>query len=355
MSAAPKSVIVVGAGIIGAAIAYRLAKTEARVTLIDMAGPSAGATGKSFGWVNANEPEPGFYNQFRQKALTAWERLGAELGLPLHRAGCLSWEHGDNALRAQADALSMLGHPSRIVNADEIAVLEPSLKTPPEIALYCEAEGAYDPDVVAPLLCDEAAKAGAERRFGITVTGLKRIGSRVAGVETDFGPIDADMVILAAGLGASVLVNAPDWVVDNPGLLIRTTPSPAISKRVFAVPGMEFRQEADGRFHIATGKRVTDGGSESASGDPAVIAKECVDALNELFPKADVSVADIVIGRRPVPKDGLPIIGEVEPGAYLAVMHSGATLAALAGEMIAAEIMGAPQDALAPYRPSRFR
>lgn len=58
---------------------------------------------------------------------------------------------------------------------------------------------------------------------------------------------------------------------------------------------------------------------------------------------------------RPVPADGLPVMGEAADGLYLAVMHSGATLAALAGELAAREILGgSAEPLLAPYRPGRF-
>ena len=99
-------VAIVGAGIIGACIAYRLAKAGAAVTLIDRDGPGAGASGKSFAWINANAPEPGFYNRFRQGAIAAWRRMETEVTLPIRWGGCLSWEFGGNALRAQAEALA---------------------------------------------------------------------------------------------------------------------------------------------------------------------------------------------------------------------------------------------------------
>src|SRR5690606_18438725 len=64
------------------------------------------------------------------------------------------------------------------------------------------------------------------------------------------------------------------------------------------------------------------------------------------------------VGYRPMPADGLPVIGapRAAPGLYAAMMHSGVTLAPLVGELVALEIAeGASVDWLAPYRPERFR
>ncbi|GAB1363672.1 hypothetical protein MASR1M32_29080 [Rhodobacter sp.] len=57
---------------------------------------------------------------------------------------------------------------------------------------------------------------------------------------------------------------------------------------------------------------------------------------------------------RPVPGDGLPVIGAARPGLWLAVMHSGATLAAITGEVVAEEIDGGESALLAEFRPGRF-
>jgi glycine/D-amino acid oxidase-like deaminating enzyme len=88
--------------------------------------------------------------------------------------------------------------------------------------------------------------------------------------------------------------------------------------------------------------------------DPQGVAREVMARLAARLPGADLQLAALGLGLRPVPRDGLPVIGEAGPGLTLAVMHSGITLAPLVGELVAAEIGGAPQDILSPYRPARF-
>ena len=67
------------------------------------------------------------------------------------------------------------------------------------------------------------------------------------------------------------------------------------------------------------------------------------------------SIREVRRGRRPIPRDGLPVLGFATPNLYLATMHSGVTLAALVGECAASEILdGTRIDFLEPYRLARF-
>jgi glycine/D-amino acid oxidase-like deaminating enzyme len=71
---------------------------------------------------------------------------------------------------------------------------------------------------------------------------------------------------------------------------------------------------------------------------------------------ADAAIEDVVIGWRPLPLDGLPVMGfsPAQPGVYLAIAHSGVTLAPILGQLAAQEILdGTRAEALSPYRPDR--
>ncbi len=72
-------VIVVGAGILGAAIAYHLAQRRARVTLVERYAPAAEATGKSFAWINASFRNPKPYYDLRVVGLQEYRQLEQEL------------------------------------------------------------------------------------------------------------------------------------------------------------------------------------------------------------------------------------------------------------------------------------
>ena len=76
-------VIVAGAGIIGASIAYHLAKRGARVTLLEKEHPAAGTTKNSFAWLNASEKSPRSYYELNLAGIAGWRRLELDLGASL--------------------------------------------------------------------------------------------------------------------------------------------------------------------------------------------------------------------------------------------------------------------------------
>ena len=87
-------IVVVGAGIIGASIAYHLVKRGAKVVIVDAVRPGAGATEKSFGWINATfSKRPQAYFDLNQVGLAGWRRLETELGgeLKVQWGGSVAW------------------------------------------------------------------------------------------------------------------------------------------------------------------------------------------------------------------------------------------------------------------------
>ena len=75
-----KNIGVVGGGIIGAAIAMHLARSGAQVTLFEKSAPAAGATSKSFAWINAFTNDP-HYRALRLKSIYAYQELDQQLHL----------------------------------------------------------------------------------------------------------------------------------------------------------------------------------------------------------------------------------------------------------------------------------
>ena len=73
--AAAKQIIVVGAGIIGASIAWHLAEAGAAVTIVDAGRPGGVATANSFAWINASWGNPEPYFRLRMRAIAEWTRL----------------------------------------------------------------------------------------------------------------------------------------------------------------------------------------------------------------------------------------------------------------------------------------
>jgi glycine/D-amino acid oxidase-like deaminating enzyme len=87
-------------------------------------------------------------------------------------------------------------------------------------------------------------------------------------------------------------------------------------------------------------------------------AEQVMARLRVLLPDLPLEWEELTLAHRPVPQDGLPVIGAVREGLHVACMHSGITLGALAGEMVAQEMLEGVTNSsaalLAPYRPDRF-
>jgi glycine/D-amino acid oxidase-like deaminating enzyme len=174
---------------------------------------------------------------------------------------------------------------------------------------------------------------------------------KAAGVRLETSEvIEADAVVLAAGaatqaLAAEAGVAAP--VDDAPALLAWTEPVAPLLQGLVVGPGLELRQRADGRLLMA-GDLQEDG--------PGASAMALIDRVGRALRGGESLRLDgFAAGGRPIPADGLPLAGEAAPGLWLAVTHSGATLAPALGAMLAAEIITAKRDPLLlPFDARRF-
>lgn len=118
-------------------------------------------------------------------------------------------------------------------------------------------------------------------------------------------------------------------------------------------PEVHVRQGADGVLMIGEGSQESLARDDSQSHAVALVER----AAQYLPALADAKAMPVPVGYRPMPRDGLPVLGytSAAPNMYVALMHSGVTLAPLVGELAAMEIMdGARVDILRNYRPQRF-
>lgn len=356
MTAQPQA-IVVGAGIIGAAIAWHLAAGGARVTVVDAEGAGGIATPRSFAWINASWGNPEPYFRLRHRAMAEWRRLAAEVpAIPLSRRGGLRWDLGADDMATCVARHGAWGYEIRAVGRDEAARLEPKLREPPERALHAAEEGAAEPRAAAEALLADAERRGAQLRRDTQVETLVRQGDAVVGIETAEGPVGADVVVLAAGIATPALaatagVGLP--LTTPPGLLVHSAPHPPLLNGIVLAPELHMRQTAEGRIVAATDFAGMDPGTNAEAEARAVMAH----ARAMLRHADDLALDFHTVGHRPVPADGFPVIGRPAglDGLYLAVMHSGMTLAPAVGLFAAAELLSARRDPLlAPYGPDRL-
>ena len=114
-------VVVVGAGIVGASIAYHLARRQVAVTVLERHRPGAGASSHSFAWINAFGKEPYPYHDLNRRSMEVWHRFaqGLQADVGLRWGGDLRWVHtaaDAEALRQRIQHLQAWGYPNRLLS-----------------------------------------------------------------------------------------------------------------------------------------------------------------------------------------------------------------------------------------------
>lgn len=361
-------VVVIGAGVVGASVAYRLAAGGTPVTLVDQAEPGSGTTSTSFAWLNANNKPPAAYHALNVAGIAAHRRLGADLGgAPwLHRNGNVRCAAGAAAkqLLAHVAALQRLAYPVQLIERTSAQLIEPDVRWPSGAdAVFASfpEEGWADGPLLVRSLVGAAGALGATVHAGDGVRAFEFAGDRVVGVRLASGTrLAAGSVVIAAGRWSdrvAALAGLRLPLAPTCGLLAVTAPLQRCPRGVVHAPGVHFRPDGGGRV-------VLQDDDTDALVDPATPRDPELPACRELWQRAcaylpelaGVPIAEARIGIRALPEDGYPVVG-FAPGLsnlYLAVTHSGMTLGPLLGELGAAEVLGGALDPrLANFRPER--
>ena len=357
-------IVVVGAGCVGANVAYRLAERGARVTVLEAGAPGGGTSQASFAWTNSFGKTPRDYHDLNVTSMDEHAALAKELGGGswLHQDGALAWDDTPGRLQCLEDTVQRLatwGYPVARISPSEARKLEPDLCIAPQVleVIWTPSEGYVEVVPFIGALLAHATRHGASVRAGVRVTGVIREGSRVRGVRTASGDsVEADVVVDCAGVATGEIARlagvslALDGVA---GRLIYTSPVATTLRRPIHAPGVHFRPDGGGRIVLAEGAHDhvwKEGGEPWA-------AERSLAAVAAHLPVLTGATAEATrIGVRPMPRDERPMVGGVPglDGFYVVVSHSGVTLGPLWGRIAAAELLdGIADPRLAPYRPAR--
>jgi sarcosine oxidase subunit beta len=218
-------IVIIGAGVQGASLAFHLAKAGARPTVLDRPGVT-NATGRSSGMVRMHYDLPESAElAFRSFAVFRdWaEVVGGECGFT--RTGFLQLVPPElsSQLRANVAMQQELGIPTILVDAADVRRLAPEMAVEDiDVAAYEPESGYADPSGAAAALLAAARQLGASVRQTACAQTILASGDRVVGVRTSEGDIGADAVVLAAGawsaqLAAGIGVALPirAWVHDT--------------------------------------------------------------------------------------------------------------------------------------------
>lgn len=253
-------VVVVGAGIVGCATAYFLARRGVRVVVVERGSVPGEQSRKNWGFVRQQGRDPAEL-PLVMEANRLWRGLERELGADVE------WVQGGNlALAADAERLAAFeawlpiarehGLDTRLLRAGDLTTVVPGLAGDWAGGLHTPGDGHADPEKATDALARAAVAHGASLHLDCAVQGVTTRAGAVGGVVTERGEIRTATVVCAAGawstrLGRTLGLDLPQrWVR---GTVARTTPAPAVTACAVWGPGVAFRQRRDGGFTIAAG------------------------------------------------------------------------------------------------------
>lgn len=365
-----RDIVVIGAGVVGCAVAYELARRGASVEIVDDRPAGMGATQASAGllapFIEAHADGP--LLDLAVRSLELYDdfiaRVVADSGLPVpyRRTGTLNVAGDEPAmrrLRATADLLTRRGVPADLVDGPATRTQEPHLANDVIGGLLIPSHGFVAAGDLTRALAAAARRHGAQLVENSRVRRVFRDNADLV-VETDRGHLACDAVVLAAGSWSGeieiegVAARVPVRPVRGQLLYLSWT-GPALrratwSDRCYLVPW------DDGTLLVgATMEEV--GFDERAT---VAGVRDLLDAVCEVVPHAwTVGFVGARVGLRPASPDELPIIGpsNMMPNLMYATAHfrNGILLAPLTAALVADAVLdGRVDPLLASASPSRF-
>jgi glycine/D-amino acid oxidase-like deaminating enzyme len=366
-----REVVVVGAGIVGAATARELAVRGVDVLLLDAGDVSAGTTGLGEGNVLCSDKDLGPELDLCVAGRALFDELGEEARI--RRKGALVVHPEASTWAAEGERVARLqaaGVESRLVAADEIAELEPLLTGPIEGASFFPGDLQCDPRAIARALAREVPDV----RIHSRVARITTSSPRVTGVVLDGGErIEAGAVVVAAGpwsaaLAASAGLGLP--VEPRRGQLVRLAGPADVRHKVVDGSYLASVVSDAADLQVTTVVETTwegdvlVGSSRERRGFDASVDEAVTEAMiaraSRLFPGlAERPRAAAWAGLRPWLPDHLPAIGASAAieGLWAATGHEGAgvALGPITGRLVAQAYCGEPVAVdLAPFDPDRF-
>ncbi len=208
-STANTDVIVVGAGIVGAATAHFLAQRRRRVTLIDAKFPGFGASGRNGGYIWTHMRARGAQLELALASRKIFDSYLQELDdFEFRPSGGMIYffEHQRRLFEELVEERRGAGLPMSLITREEARQLAPILPDNIAGATFNPLDAYMNTGLLCRALASAAERQGARVLSGVKVTGLTVQGGKVRGMETSEGRIEADTVVLTAGAWAAELL-----------------------------------------------------------------------------------------------------------------------------------------------------
>ncbi|MDT0594616.1 NAD(P)/FAD-dependent oxidoreductase [Glaciecola petra] len=370
-----KRVVVVGAGIVGASITYHLALAGKEVTIIDMEGPASHSSRGTFAWINASwAKQPQHYHALNQKSTRYWHEISNKLSIPVKFKGSLEWfdaAERQQKLVAQIAEQQRWGEPAEILDLSEAEQREPNVQFgDTKFVASSPRDGAVDPVLATKKLLTAAKQLGATVKYPCKLLSVQTSAEQ-SFAKTSCGDLPYHTLVLAVGAASDVIASIAKVSIPQrttPGIIVVSKPMKPLLNGILVAPGVHIHQRLDGTIVLGEqeGAPKTQAHQVRLVDRPnsypnEILAKQhaqrIIDIATQYIPAmSNAEIKDVFIGWRPLPLDGHPVLGYSKnaPNVYIAVTHSGVTLAPLIGKLAAQEIMqNKPNSMLEFYRPDR--
>ena len=360
-------ITIVGAGIVGCAVAYELSVRGAQVRVIDMRGTGAGATQASAGILAPYvEGHNDALLRIGVRSLSMYDEFIARVArdsgkaIEYERSGTLQValdDAGARALDSDARRFTRDGVEHTLLDGDDARRIEPALSSRIRAGLLLAQHGYVRVAQLTDALANAAARRGASFIAGVVGGIESRDG--VVTLAISQGVLESDAVILAAGswtsaLAQPILTSPPVRPVRGQLVHLRFTDRPLA--RVVWGPDCYLVPWSDGS--VLVGATVEDVGFDESATVAGVSG--LLRAGADLLTEAPTARFDGVrVGLRPGTPDELPLIGPsaTQPGVYYAAGHyrNGVLLAPLSAALVAELVLnGRRSPELELVRPDRF-
>ncbi|RDJ21724.1 FAD-dependent oxidoreductase [Bosea caraganae] len=362
-------VVVIGGGTVGAAIAYGLAARRQRVLLLDGDDGDFRAARANFGlvWLQGKGMNMPAYQQLTRSSVALWPDFVAELtettgiGLTYEQNGGLAFCLGEDEFEKRKLQLQRLHNQLAGEDADwemldraALSKLLPKVQWGPEVAgaSFGRLDGHVNPLKLLGALHAGLVRRGGAIRSGATVREIRRDGE---GLRVSFGneQVTAPKLVIAAGLGSQALAR-------QVGLDVPVRPQRGqilVTERLapfLPLPASGLRQTGEGTVMIGATQEEA-GYDVSTTGEAAAkLSRKTIRLVPAL---ADVALVRQWAGLRIMTPDSYPIYAQSpsHPGAFVALCHSGVTLAAVHAAGLAEAIAaGSLPASLDPFHQRRF-
>jgi len=380
MSNAAYDVVIVGAGIVGAACADELARRGLHVVVVDGDVVGSGATAAGMGHIVVMDDSDAQFalTRFSQQL---WQELRPELSDDVEYEQCGTiWVAADedemNEVRRKRDYYGKRGVPTEVVDAEALQRLEPNLRPGMAGGLLVPEDGVLYPPGAARFLIERAQKRGAKLHLGISVARIGRGQVRLA----DGAEISAGIIVNTAGAFATELTPGLE-IKKRKGHLVITDRYPGFVrhqlvelgylKSAHSVSGdsvaFNVQPRRTGQVLIGSSRQY---GAEHKEVDHSMLVRMLQRAQEYMPGLAQLSTVRTWTGFRAATPDKLPLIGpwarnttgETAGGTtgdksiFLATGHEGLGITTSLGtaRILADQITGTkPEIPIEPYLPSR--